>query len=545
MAPDQVAQAPSRQAGAAAERAASAFSNPDFVKLWAGQTVSLIGTQVTQFTMPLVAILTLNATVLEVGVLNALRFVPVLLLSLFAGVWLDRRRRRPVLIACALGNAVLIGLVPIASVTGLLSIGLLYVVVTLAGLLSMIFDVGALSYVPNLVDREHLTEANSKLQASTAFAGIAGPGLAGVLVGLITAPITLTADSVSYLFSAAGLIAIRKPEPAPDVPEVRASVRRSIAEGLRAVCGSKLLSALLTQGAALNLFFGAYITVFVVYAVRVRAPAARSSWASCMAGSAVGSLAGATTARRVTQGARARPDHDHQHGRGIAGPAPAAGAPARQRGRHSDLRRGPARLRLECRRAQRQRHHPAADRHAQTGARPDERDVPHGALRRRAHRDVPRRRARQRGGAAARAGDLADADDVTGAVAVLLPGVPAQADACRAAGTAKPARHANREGWTGLMTQIPADCGSGAAALVVRAGTVVVHRRVPSRAPRAQRPQPDRLRGQLDVAALERALGALVARHEPLRTRLAAGTDGHPVQVIDPAAGRRRPRNSS
>ena len=109
MAPDQVAQAPSRQAGAAAERVPSAFSNPNFVKLWAGQSVSLIGTQVTQFTMPLIAILSLNATVAEVGVLNALRFVPVVMLSLFAGVWLDRRRRRPVLIACALGNAVLIG----------------------------------------------------------------------------------------------------------------------------------------------------------------------------------------------------------------------------------------------------------------------------------------------------------------------------------------------------------------------------------------------------------------------------------------------------
>jgi MFS family permease len=299
VAPDQVAQAPSRQARVAAERASSAFSNSNFVKLWAGQSVSLIGTQVTQFTMPLIAILTLNATVVQVGVLNALRFVPVLLLSLFAGVWLDRRRRRPVLIACALGNAVLIGMVPLASVTGLLSMSLLYVVVTLTGLLSMAFDIGAMSYVPNLVDAGHLTDANSKIQASTAFAGVAGPGLAGVLVGLVTAPITLTADSVSYLFSAAGLISIRKPESAPEVPEVQASVRQSISEGLRAVWGSKLLSALLTQGAALNLFFGAYITVFVVYAVRV-VHLRPIELGIVMAGSAVGSLAGATMARRVS-----------------------------------------------------------------------------------------------------------------------------------------------------------------------------------------------------------------------------------------------------
>jgi MFS family permease len=271
------------------------FANTDFVKLWAGESVSLIGTQVTQFTMPLVAVLTLNATVTEVGVLNALRFVPVLTLSMLAGVWLDRRRRRPVLIACGLGNAVLIGLVPLANATGILSIGLLYVIVTMTGLLSMTFDVGALSYLPDLVGRDQLADANAKMQASTAFAGVAGPGLAGLLVGLITAPVTLTADSVSYLFSAAGMIAIRRPEPTPEVPEVRPSVRQSIAEGLRAVWGSKLLSSLLIEGTALNLFFGGYITVFVVYAVRV-VHLSPFQLGIVMASSAAGSFVGATTA---------------------------------------------------------------------------------------------------------------------------------------------------------------------------------------------------------------------------------------------------------
>jgi hypothetical protein len=256
-----------RDAAGAAAPAGSVFGNPDFVKLWAGETVSLVGNQVTLFTMPLVAILTLNATVFEVGILNALRFVPVILLSLFAGVWLDRRRRRPVLIACALCSSLLIGLVPLASALGLLSIGLLYVVTALVGALSMTFDVGALSFVPFLVPREHLAEANSKIQISTAVAGISGPGLAGLLVGLITAPITLSVDAVSYLFSAAGLIAIRKPEPAP-ANSVRGSVRSSIAEGFRAVFGSALLRALLAQSTTLNLFFGSFFTIFLVYAVR-------------------------------------------------------------------------------------------------------------------------------------------------------------------------------------------------------------------------------------------------------------------------------------
>jgi MFS-type transporter involved in bile tolerance (Atg22 family) len=276
------------------------LANRDFLRLWAGETVSLIGTQVTQFTMPLVALLTLNATVLEVGVLNALRFVPVLIVSLFAGVWLDRRRRRPVLIGCALGNAVLIGLVPLTSELGALSIGLLYVVVTLAGTLSVIFDVGALAYVPFLVERRQLAESNSKLQASFAFAGIAGPGLAGLLIGLITAPITLSVDAVSYLFSAAGLITIRKPEPAAPPGATRPSVRRQIAEGFAAVYGTRLLRTLLSQSAVLNVGFGAVSTVFTVYAVR-HLGLSPFELGLTVAGLAVGALFGALLATRIRQ----------------------------------------------------------------------------------------------------------------------------------------------------------------------------------------------------------------------------------------------------
>jgi Transmembrane secretion effector len=265
MASDQAVQSAGPETGAGA----GILINRDFAKLWAGETVSLIGTQVTQFTLPLVAILTLKATVFEVGVLNALRFVPVIVVAVLAGVVLDRRRRRPVLIGCSLASAVLIGLIPLSSATGLLSMGLLYAVAVLAGTLTVCFDVGALSYVPFLVGRQHLTEANSKIQASTAFAGIAGPGLAGLLIGFITAPVTLTVDAVSYLFSAAGLISIRTPEPEPDTGQERPSVRSSIAEGFRAVYGTRLLRVLLGQSAMLNVGFGATSTIFVVYAVRV------------------------------------------------------------------------------------------------------------------------------------------------------------------------------------------------------------------------------------------------------------------------------------
>ncbi|HEX9032483.1 MAG TPA: MFS transporter [Streptosporangiaceae bacterium] len=299
MASDQAVQAGTTAArGTQAQAEGGVLRNSDFLRLWAGESVSLVGTQVTQFAMPLVAVLTLNATVLEVGVLNALRFVPVIVFSLLAGVWLDRRRRRPVLIGCALGNAVLVGLVPLASVAGVLSIGLLYVVTALVGTLSMTFDIGALSYVPSLVQRRHLLDANSKLQASAQFAGIAGPGLAGLLVGLITAPITLSVDAVSYLFSALGLISISRPEPAPEIPAEPVPVRRSIAQGLRAVYGSKLLRSLLTQSATLNLCFSAVITIFVVYAIRVLG-LTPAKLGIVLGASAVGGLIGALLAARL------------------------------------------------------------------------------------------------------------------------------------------------------------------------------------------------------------------------------------------------------
>jgi hypothetical protein len=293
MASDQVV-----EAAADAAQPRGVFANGDFTRLWAGQTVSLIGTQVTQFTMPLVAVLTLNATVLQVGVLNSLRFVPVLLLSVFAGVWLDRRRRRPVLIACALGNALLIGLVPVAAATGHLSIGLLYAVQALVGTLNMIFDVGALSYVPFLVERKQLSEANARLQASSAVAGISGPGLAGLLVGLITAPVTLSVDAVSYLASAIGLISVTRREPEPEPQPPGFSVWGSIAEGFRAVFGSSLLRGLITQSTALNLFFGSFITIFVVYAVRV-VHLSPLELGIVIGASAAGGLAGALLATRA------------------------------------------------------------------------------------------------------------------------------------------------------------------------------------------------------------------------------------------------------
>ena len=269
LAPGEVSIEPAADEPAPADsKSSSVMHNGDFLKLWAGESVSLIGTQITQFALPLVAVLTLGASVFQVGVLNACRYAPVVVVSLFAGVWLDRRHRRPILIACSLGNAALIGLVPLTNALNVLSIGVLYAICLLVGVLTVVFDVGVMSFVPSLVERKQLADGNGKMQTSTAFAGVAGPGIAGLLVAALTAPVTLSFDAVSYLCSAVGLSRIRKPEPDPPAPEDRPTVRASIAEGLRAVYGSRFLRALLTQSATFNFFQNGLVTIFVVYAIR-------------------------------------------------------------------------------------------------------------------------------------------------------------------------------------------------------------------------------------------------------------------------------------
>jgi len=278
---------------------AGVLANRDFVRLWVGETVSLTGTQITQLALPLVAILTLHATVFQVGLLNATRYAPVVVLSLVAGVWLDRRRRRPALIASDLACALFVGLIPVAYALGALSIWLLCGLALLAGAAQVVFDIGALAYLPGLVERPHLAEANSKMQISYSVAGIAGPSLAGLLVALLTAPGTLAVDAASYAFSAAMLMAIRRPEPAPAAETARASLRSSIAEGLRAVFGSRLLRTLLTQSCTFNFLYNALVTVFLVYAIRSLG-LSPAQLGFVIGTGAVAALVGALVANRLT-----------------------------------------------------------------------------------------------------------------------------------------------------------------------------------------------------------------------------------------------------
>src|SRR4029450_5589294 len=177
------------------------WRHPDFLKLWSAETVSQFGTQVSQLAIPLTAVLVLDASAFQVAALGTVEFLPFILFTLPAGVWVDRLPRRPILIAGDFGRAALLASIPVAYVLDALTLGQLYVVGFLVGICTVFFDVAYQSYLPALVEREHIIEGNSKLEISRSSAQIAGPGFAGLLIQAITAPYAILVDAVSFLGS--------------------------------------------------------------------------------------------------------------------------------------------------------------------------------------------------------------------------------------------------------------------------------------------------------------------------------------------------------
>jgi MFS family permease len=162
----------------------------------------VLGSQITFLALPLTAVLTLNATPVQMGLLRATHAGSSVAVGLFAGVLIDRFHRRPILIGTDLGFAAVAASVPIAAVLGLLSIEQLFAVQVISGILSISSDVAHMSFLPAIIDREQLVEGNSKLQGTASAASVAGPGIAGALVQAITAPIAMVFDAASFLLSA-------------------------------------------------------------------------------------------------------------------------------------------------------------------------------------------------------------------------------------------------------------------------------------------------------------------------------------------------------
>ena len=241
----------------------------DFRLLWGGETVSELGSQVSLLAIPLLAVRTLHATTFQMGLLTAASTAAFLVVGLPAGVWVDRVRRRRVMIGADIGRVVALGSIPVAYAAGVLTLAQLFVVTLGSGILTVFFDVAYQSYLPALVGREHLVEGNAKLTGSAQVAAVVGPGAAGGLVQAIDSAGAVAVDSVSFLVSAVAIARIHAPEPKPSVPEGgHPKVVRDIAEGLRFVFTNALLRAIAATTATSNLFSGISAAVEIVFLVR-------------------------------------------------------------------------------------------------------------------------------------------------------------------------------------------------------------------------------------------------------------------------------------
>jgi len=263
----------------------------DFRLLWIGNTVSLTGDAVSGIALPLVAIVVLGASAFQVGVLTTVVWVPQLVFGLPAGVWMDRVRRRPVMVAADLGRAMVVAAIPIAALAGVLGLWMLYVVAFTVGVLSMFFRLGWAAYLPSVVGRDRLVDATSTLEASGTAVGIAGPGLGGLLVQALSAPIALVLDAVSFLASAVNLLRIRTPEAMPE-HAAGARLRHQLTDGLRFVRGQDLLLRLMVFFVLVSVVFAAQQAVLLVFLVR-SVGLSPGSIGILLAGAAAGGVAGA------------------------------------------------------------------------------------------------------------------------------------------------------------------------------------------------------------------------------------------------------------
>ena len=248
------------------------WRHPDFMKLWTAETISQFGTQITILALPLVAILVLRATAFEVALLGTIEFLPFILFTLPAGVWVDRLRRRPLMIAADIGRAVSLISIPLAYELGALTMLQLYVVAFFNGTLTVFFDVAYQAYLPSLVERDHIVEGNAKLEISRSSAFIGGPGVGGALVQFLGPAIALIADAVSFVGSALFLLLIRKREPresqAAGEQQPRPGMRTEVVEGLKYVLGNPLIRPIAACTSTFNLFSNLLFAVYLVYAVR-------------------------------------------------------------------------------------------------------------------------------------------------------------------------------------------------------------------------------------------------------------------------------------
>ncbi|MFD9691732.1 MFS transporter [Kitasatospora sp. NPDC059088] len=255
---------------ATATRPISVWRQRNFQAMWSAHTVSQFGTQITFFVIPVLALTTLSASTGQLGLISAMETLPFLLVGLQAGALLDRWDRKRVMVTADLGRAVAIALLPVGYLAGLLSVPLLCAVGFAIGLFTVFFDIANQAFLPSVVAREQTPDGNSRLELSRSTAELAGPSLGGLLLQVVTAPLILVVNSVSYLVSALLLNLIRTPGARAPQPPTKTRMRTQIAEGLRFVFRHRILRSLAVATGISNLvgLGGALGAVLTAYALR-------------------------------------------------------------------------------------------------------------------------------------------------------------------------------------------------------------------------------------------------------------------------------------
>jgi MFS family permease len=277
-----------------------------YVRFWLADAVSTVGSSVTTLALQVLAVVTLHATGTEAGILNAARWLPYLLFGLLAGVVVDRYRRQPLLIGADFARAVILGVIPLAAALDVLSLPLLIAVVLVFGTLSLAYDAAHQSFPPSLVPAALLTPAYARLEQTSAVAQTAGPVFAGALIKVLTAPVAILVDAVSYLLSGILLATVRPrtPEVAEGTDQPR-SLRREIREGLRWVYRSSTLGPLAITSHVWFVFQGVLTTVYVLFVLNTLGLNAfwlGATYAFGGVGSVIGATASGWAGRRLGVG---------------------------------------------------------------------------------------------------------------------------------------------------------------------------------------------------------------------------------------------------
>ncbi|MEN0129376.1 MAG: MFS transporter [Brevundimonas sp.] len=277
----------------------SLIHHPDFRRLWTGDALGQLGAQLSYLALPVFAVKHLDATEWQMGALTAAETAAFLVIGLPAGAWVDRMRKRRVLIVSDLVRAVVLTIVVLAAFADAATMPLLICAGLVLSAASVFFDVAHQSYVPGLVGLEHIVEGNSKLQATQSVAQVAAPAIGGALLRVVSAPALIAVNVVTYLISAFTVARIQHREEPPS-PDSRRPLRTEIAEGMRFVVHQPLLRRIVACTGGSN-FAGAITNaVFVIYALRTLG-LSTATFGTVMSASAIGGLVGAVSADRFAR----------------------------------------------------------------------------------------------------------------------------------------------------------------------------------------------------------------------------------------------------